>query len=242
MCRPERAGSPRIPRSGSLLVCLVTVVLAASIIVLKSSSPGVAYLWPERHQSSTCRPSWAARLKGEKPGWTADTLHVAASMLQYAFDLGTVEFLVTSEFAGQESDPVSVLIDQSARPHLQPVGNPNSAPPAVWRLAQRQHLARTGGPPQIAIHARGKVDGARWFRGDTSATEPTQETRLPDSDTLVGEDGELPWVTSAGDFCNGMPGFMMCAQFFWRPPPPPAGRRALESPAFGGFASKVHHN
>jgi hypothetical protein len=39
-------------------------------------------------------------------------------MLQNAFDLDPVEFLVPNEFAGQHFDQAPVLVDKIARPRL----------------------------------------------------------------------------------------------------------------------------
>ncbi len=66
------------------------------------------------------------------------------------------------QFAGQYFDRVPVLFNQIARPRPQSVGNSYRAAPTVWRFAQGQHLAHARGLPQIALHARGKFDGAGW--------------------------------------------------------------------------------
>ena len=161
---------------------------------------------------------------------------------QDRFYLCLVEFLVPDEFAGQHLDQVPVLVNGIAGPRLQPVDNSNGASPAVWRFAQRQHLARACGRRRSQSMLGEKFDGRRRLRRDAGTAVSAQVARLPDADGFVDYDRQLPYAISAGPLRSGMPCFMKCAQFFRRAPSTPTGRRALEGPTFGGVSGKVHHN
>ena len=74
-------------------------------------------------------------------------------MLQNAFNLDPpVQFLVTNESACQRRDQAPVLVDKIARPHPQPMGNPNRAN----RMAARTATASCSHPQHSASHSPGE--------------------------------------------------------------------------------------
>jgi hypothetical protein len=98
-------------------------------------------------------------------GYRRPVTHHDVDAFKTRFDLHLVEFLVTTELAGQRGDQVPVLFGKIPSPPPQLVGNPNITPPTVWRPARRQHQAVARNIPHVTVPARGKLESGQLASG-----------------------------------------------------------------------------